>query len=280
MVRLRPACYTSRVRPAALCVALVAFAGCAATPYTNRTQLMLVSPQEEAALGARAFQGILKQARLDDRASVRGVVEEVGWQIARAANRPDYAWHFVVIDDPRQVNAFCLPGGKVGVYTGLFPVAKTRAGLAVVIGHEVAHAIARHGAERMSQGLVAQLGGAVLGSVIGPGSEVLLAAYGLGAEVGVLLPFGRAQESEADHIGLVLMTKAGYDPAEALPFWKRMEQASRGEGGGPPAFLSTHPSHGERERQIAAWLPEMASYQAGAPEAPDGPLPVLTASAR
>src|SRR4029453_3192976 len=168
-------------------------------------------------------------------------VRRIGERLASAAERPDYKWEYAVIDDPKQINAFALPGGKVAVYTGILPVAQDSDGLAVVMGHEIAHVIARHGAERISQGLATQLGAEVLGAAAGggPQANVLLAAYGLGAQLGVLLPYSRTQESEADHIGLILMAKAGYDPRAAPEFWKRMAKAA--SGGGTPDFLPPHP---------------------------------------
>ncbi len=263
---------------AARALAVLALLACARAPYTRRSQLILVSSEEETKLGTQAFGEVLKKSRVDARPAVNRPVEEVGQRIARVADRPDYKWRFVVLDDPKQVNAFALPGGKVAVYSGLFPVAQDTNGLAVVLGHEIAHALARHGAERMSQGVVAEAGQSVLGAIFGasPGGNAVLAAYGLGAQVGVLLPYSRTQESEADHIGLILMARAGYDPQGALAFWKRMEQAG---GGGSPEFLSTHPSHGTREQQIEAWLPEaMRYYEAGA-RANVEPLPAAAASA-
>src|SRR5213079_46947 len=237
-------------------VAIVALlAGCAAAPYTRRSQLILISSEEENKLGARAFQQVLGKSHVDGRAQVNGPVEAVGQRLARVAERPDYEWRFVAIDDPKQQNAFCLPGGKVAVYTGIFPLAESTNGLAVVLGHEIAHALARHGAERMSQWLVAQAGGSLLG-----------------AQLGVLLPYSRTQESEADHIGLLLMARAGYDPRGALAFWQRMERAA---GGNPPEFLSTHPSHGTREQQIQAWLPEAMRYYEASARADVEPLPAI-----
>src|SRR5438034_150152 len=176
--------------------------------------------EQENKLGARAFQQVLGKSHVDGRAQVNGPVEAAGQRLARVAERPDYKWRFVAIDDPKQQNAFCLPGGKVAVYTGIFPIAESTNGLAVVLGHEIAHALARHGAERISQGLVAQAGGSLLGTWLGggPGTDTILAAYGLGAQLGVLLPYSRTQESEADHIGLLLMAPAGYDPRGALAF--------------------------------------------------------------
>ena len=254
-------------RPVALLVVLLA--GCASAPYTRRSQLIVVSTAEENKLGARAFQEVLAKNKVDERPGVADPVLEVGQRLARVAERPDYAWRFVVLDAP-EVNAFCLPGGKVAVYEGIFPVAANTNGLAVVLGHEIAHALARHGAERMSQGLAAQTGGAFLGAIFGgsPSTKVLLKAYGIG------LPFSRTQESEADHIGLILMARAGYDPRGAVAFWQRMQRAG---GASPPAFLSTHPSHGTREQQIRAWLPEALRYYEASTHAALETLPAVGA---
>jgi predicted Zn-dependent protease len=261
------------------CALLAIVAGCTTAPYTHRSQLVLVSAEEESQLGTQAFNQVLSKARVDNRPALLGPVEQVGRRLAAVADRPAYKWRFVVLDDAKQVNAFCLPGGKVAVYTGLFPVAESTTGLAVVLGHEIAHALARHGAERISQAEVAQLGGSLLGALFGtgPGSSAVLTAYGLGTQVGVLLPFSRTQESEADHIGLLLMARAGYDPRGALAFWKRMESAG---GSGTPEFLSTHPSHGAREQQIAAWLPEAMRYYDASTHAADQPLPTIASTSR
>jgi predicted Zn-dependent protease len=265
-------------RHAAL-LGLLAVVACTSAPYTRRSQLVLVSPEQEAKLGAQAFRQVLGESRVETRPAVNRPVQEVGRRLARAANREEFQWEFAVIDDPKQVNAFALPGGKVAVYTGLFPIAQDTTGLAVVLGHEIAHVLARHGAERMSQGLLAQAGGSLLGALLGggPTADLILAAYGVGAQVGVLLPYSRTQESEADHIGLLLMAQAGYDPRAALGFWQRMERVG---GNGPPEFLSTHPSHGTREQQIEAWLPEaMRHYQASA-HAANEPLPTVATASR
>jgi predicted Zn-dependent protease len=252
-------------------LALFVLVTCTKVPFTQRSQLILVSVEEENKLGARAYQQVLSKARIERREVVVKPVEQTGRRIAQVVGRPDFDWRFTVVDDPKQVNAFALPGGKVAVYTGILPVAQTTTGLAVVLGHEIAHVIARHGAERMSQGVVAQLGGSLLSAFLGggPTANMILAAYGLGAQVGVLLPFSRTQESEADHIGLVLMARAGYDPRAALGFWRRMERSSKN---GPPEFLSTHPKHDTREQQIEGWLPEALGYYQAAPKAPDEPL--------
>src|ERR1043166_9615922 len=261
-------------RCAAVVLALLGLFACARAPYTRRSQLILAPPKEENELGARAFKQVVTKSRIEKAATVNQPVETVGQRIARVADRPDYKWQFVVIDDPKQQNAFALPGGKVAVYTGLFPLAQDTSGLAVVLGHEIAHALARHGAERMSQGVVAQAGQSLLGAVLGtsPGANAILAAYGAGAQIGVLLPYSRTQESVADHIGLILMARAGYDPRSALAFWQRMERAG---GAGPPEFLSTHPSHGTREQQIEAWLPEATRYFDASARAAVEPLPPI-----
>ncbi|HJQ85576.1 MAG TPA: M48 family metallopeptidase [Candidatus Binatia bacterium] len=265
-------------RRSALALALLGLVvACSTTPFTRRSQLMLVSAEEEKALGAQAFKEVVSKSRVDPRPVLNAPVQETGARIARVAERPDFEWRFVVIEDPKQANAFALPGGKVAVYTGLFPVAQDTNGLAVVLGHEIAHVLARHGAERISQGLVAQAGGTVLGTIFGgsPSAGMILTAYGVGAQLGVLLPYSRTQESEADHIGLILMARAGYDPRGALAFWQRMEQAG---GGNPPEFLSTHPSHGTREQQIKAWLPEALSHYQASARADVKALPVATAA--
>ncbi len=249
-------------------------AACATVPYTHRSQLMLVSASTMDKLGVQAFQEVLKKEKIDKREQVNGAVEAVGERIARAAEQPSYHWQFAVIDDAKTANAFALPGGKVAVYTGLFPVVQDSAGLAAVLGHEVGHVVAHHAAERMSQGYALQAVGTVLevglgGSGSGAGSAIMQ-AFGLGAKYGVILPFSREQEAEADHIGLILMAKAGYDPHAALELWRRFEKSG---DKAPPEFLSTHPSYGSREHNIQAWMPEaMGYYQTG--NAPVVPLPV------
>jgi predicted Zn-dependent protease len=253
----------------ALVVALAT--ACATVPYTNRSQLILVSQQEETQLGAQAFQDAVKKSRVVDDRGVVAPVEAVGRRLAAAANRPDFQWQFVVLDDPKQVNAFCLPGGKVAVYTGILPIAKDANGLAVVMGHEIAHAIARHGAERMSQAAVAELGGQVIGAATQ--SPAVMAAYGLGAQYGVLMPYGRSQDSEADRIGLMLMAQAGYDPRAAIGFWERM--AKSGDDG-PPEFLSTHPSHGTRAEQLQEWMNDAIAAYESSNKATNTPLPIAS----
>jgi len=243
-------------------IALLIFAGCATAPYTGRSQFLLVSEGRETGLGEDAYRHILRDSVLSDNAEAERIVRKVGERIARAANKPEYKWEFRVINDPEMANAFAVPGGKVAVYTGIFPVARDEAGLAVVLGHEIAHALLRHPGERMSQEMLVQLGGLGLAGALGGNPQLagqVLQAYGLGASVGVILPFGRSQESEADHVGLILMAKAGYDPRVALGLWERMERKERGS---PREFLSTHPSYETRTQQLRAWIPEaLRSYQ-------------------
>ncbi len=243
-------------------VFLILLIGCTTAPYTGRSQFMLVSESQEVGIGEDAYRHVLRGSVLSNNSEAQRIVRKVGERIARAANKPEYQWEFNVIDDPEMVNAFAVPGGKVAVYTGIFPVARDEAGLAVILGHEVAHALLRHAGERMSQDTLVQLGG--LGLSLGLGSNPQLAnrvlqAYGLGAQVGVALPFSRSQESEADHVGLILMAKAGYDPRVALEVWERMERKERGA---PPEYLSTHPGYEARIQQLKAWIPEaLDSYQ-------------------
>jgi len=253
-------------------------AGCATAPYTHRSQLMVVSASQETALGADAYLQVLSKAKVDHDPKINALVREVGERIARVADRPDYKWEFTVIDAPDTVNAFALPGGKVAVYTGLLPVAQDTAGLAAVIGHEVGHAIARHGAERMSQAMGAEAVGVALSVGLGAASpqnaSAVMQLYGLGAQVGVLLPWSRTQESEADHIGLILMAKAGYDPTAALALWQRMEKLE-GKKAQPAEFLSTHPGYGTRQHDIQMWLPEAEQYFQRDPNVAVVALPLL-----
>jgi len=238
-----------------LILILFFIASCVSAPYTGRSQLMLVSESDEVTSGQLAYRQILRDSvSTSDQEALR-MVRTVGERIAAAANKPDYRWEFRVINEPETVNAFCVPGGKVAVYTGIFPIARDEAGLAVVLGHEVAHALLRHAGERMSQAEVLGAGMALAGaSGINP---QILQALGLGASVGLILPFSRSQESEADHVGLILMAKAGYDPRVALEVWDRM---ARKEKGAPPAFLSTHPGYETRVQQLRSFMPEALSY--------------------
>lgn len=253
----------SRVIWLGVLVSVTAIA-CETVTVTGRRQLQLISAGEEMQLGLTTFQQILQRSRVSTDPALNALVTRVGSRIAAVAERPDFEWEYRVIED-KQANAFALPGGKIGVYTGILPITRDEAGLAAVLAHEVAHVTARHGGERLSQQLAAQVGVSALGIVAGvatgdPGATRLAAAaFGLGAQYGVLMPFSRAQESEADRIGLIYMAKAGYDPRAARDLWIRMAEASR-NGTRPPEFLSTHPSEETRIKQIEGWLPEALEH--------------------
>jgi predicted Zn-dependent protease len=247
---------------AALLVLILAMvpSGCETVPYTGRQQIQLVSADEEAQMGAQAFQEIVGKATVSTDAQTNAMVQRIGTKIAAAAALP-YKWEFRVIEDDKQANAFALPGGKVAVYTGILGITQDETGLAVVMGHEVAHVVARHGGERLSQQMGVQTATQLLAGMASSNPttvQLVSAALGAGAQVGVLLPFGRAQESEADHIGLILMAKAGYDPRAAVGLWTRMAEAAKGQR--PPEFLSTHPSEATRIQQIQGWLPEALKH--------------------
>lgn len=262
--------------------------GCETNPYTGRSQLLMTSVAEEMQMGAQAYSQVKNDPKVRQSQDPREVepVKRVTSRIIEAAKRSKYAemakqfqWEVTVIKDDKTMNAFALPGGKIAVYTGIFPVAKTEAGLAAVLGHEVTHALARHGAERMSQGELTNAALQVIGAAAGASgmnpvlSQGAMAALGAGAQVGVLLPFSRSHESEADYIGILLAADAGYDPRESVHLWERMEQLSG--GGGPSEFLSTHPGHETRIAQLKKWMPEaMAIYQKRQP-VPAAELPPI-----
>lgn len=235
---------------------------CATAPYTGRQQLLLISEGEEVALGVQAYHEVLKKEKISTDTKTNALVKRVGTRIAAAANKPGYSWEFTVIDNAKTVNAFALPGGKVAVYTGILPYTQTEAGLAFVLAHEVGHALARHGGERMSQQLLLQLGQQGLNIAIANKSPVAIDAintgYGIASTVGVALPFSREQEYEADRIGLILMAKAGYDPSEAPSFFERMMQDSKKAS--PPEFLSTHPTDQHRISRLRSMIPEAMQY--------------------
>ncbi len=241
-------------------VVLLVLASCATAPVTGRKQLILIDPKTEMALGMQAYREVLKEAKLCQDPKINALVQRVGKRLARAAGRTDFHWEFKVIDDSKTINAFCLPGGKVFVYTGIFKIAKTEAELATVLGHEMGHALAHHGAERMSLALLAGLGEEVLAHTLhwkNPRTrELFLMAYGLGATVGVILPYSRKQELEADEIGVYLMAKACYDPRAALKFWQNMLKISRGKPK-PPVFLATHPPDEVRVKHLQEIMPRM-----------------------
>jgi metalloendopeptidase OMA1, mitochondrial len=249
----------------ALLLVLTAVA-CETVPITGRSQLVLISEGTEAKMGLDSYQQILGKSKVSSDPRLNDQVTRVGRRIAAATERNDYQWEFKVIEDA-QVNAFCLPGGKVAVYTGMFPMARDDAGLAAVLGHEVAHAVARHGAERLSQQLAVQGLTAATAQTLLAGNDPRMvqlvgATLGAGATVGLLLPWSRAQESEADHLGLIYMAKAGYHPNAARDLWKRMAESASGGASASSLekFLSTHPQPATRVTQIEGWIPEALQY--------------------
>ena len=250
----------------------VAVSACATVPLTGRTQFSLVSPGTMLSMSRQQYGDFLKNNPLSDDQKSAAMVREVGGNIQKAVERyftqqgmagqlQNYAWEFNLIESD-EVNAWCMPGGKIAVYTGILPVTKDHNGLAVVLGHEIGHAVAGHGSERMSQLLAVQMGGIALSAAIAdrPQStqQLWFAAFGLGSQVGVILPYSRLQEYEADRLGLVFMAMAGYDPDGAVAFWERL--AAKKEGKGPPAFLSTHPTDEARIAKMKSILPEARRY--------------------
>lgn len=241
---------------------------CATVPLTGRRQASLVSEasmRQEATQQYRQFLSDPKTRVVNNTAQSRKV-KEIGNKIASAVTKymndngygqdiSGYQWEFNLIESP-EVNAWCMPGGKVAIYTGILPVTQTDAGLATVMGHEIAHAIANHSSERYSQAMIAQGLGSVVGATVK--SQTFDQLFGIGAQTGVLLPNSRKQESEADRLGLTFMAMAGYDPQTAIGFWQRMAAKSNGQS--PPEFLSTHPSDATRISGIQKYLPEAQAY--------------------
>jgi predicted Zn-dependent protease len=257
-----------------LLIALMTFfvQGCAEVPITHREGLHLVPESELLTLSFQEYDQVLKKSKLSTDQAKTHMVRTVGEKVARSAESflrdsgqadtiKNYHWEFNLIDDDKTVNAWCMPGGKVAVYTGILPYTQGEAGLAVVLGHEIGHAIAEHGNERMSQALLANMGGMALSAALSqkPSEtrDLFMAVFGVGVTVGALLPYSRLHESEADRIGLMLMARAGYDPREAIPFWERM---SKGSTARPPEFLSTHPAPESRIENLKNYLPEALPY--------------------
>lgn len=235
---------------------------CATVPVTGRSQLRLVSEQEEAKIGVSAFQQLreeeVKKGRLlterEDpvaHAQVRRVTDRV---ILASGLRDTYRWEYILLNAPKTINAAAIAGGRIIVYSGILPVAGNDAGLATIIGHEVGHVMAHHTAERISQDQLVNLGAAAAGAM---GGSLLGAVVPAAAQLGYLLPYSRAHESEADHIGVLLMAKAGYDPRESVFLWQRMNQSGSGR---PPEFLSTHPNPDTRITQLNTWMPQAWRY--------------------
>lgn len=247
-------------------------AGCSSVPITGRKQVMLVSEQEVLSASLTQYNEFISSAQKSTNATQTAQVVRVGKKIAAATDEylrangladevANFSWEFNLVKDD-QVNAFCMPGGKIVVYEGLMKLVSSDDELAVVMGHEVAHAVAKHSNERMSQQVLTQYGAAILSTAVSNKSAAVQNAantvYGLGSEVAVTLPFSRKHESEADYMGLVLMTMAGYNPQAAVAFWQKMAASS---AGGTPEFLSTHPSDSRRISDIQQYLPEMEKFK-------------------
>lgn len=231
---------------------------CSTVPETGRHQFMVVSSDQAHEMSLSEFEKLKKETPISRDAQENALVTRVGQRIAAVSKLEKASWEFVVFDKPDVQNAFALPGGKVGVFNGLLKVTQSEAGLATVIGHEVAHATARHGEERMSQGVAGGLAAQIAGARSEIAGQLFQAAYG----VGVMLPYSRKQELEADYIGLLFMARAGYDPRESVAFWKRFAEANQARGGKPKEFLSTHPLDETRIKQLEERMPQaLAEYE-------------------
>jgi predicted Zn-dependent protease len=255
-----------------LLIIALSFAGCAIVPLTQRKSLHIVPQSQMLTMSLQQYDQVLKESKLCTDQKKVNMVRRVGNRIGGAAEEflrdsgleseiKNYKWEFNLIEDDKMVNAWCMPGGKVAVYTGILPITQNENGLAVVLGHEVAHAIAKHGNERMSQSLVASMGGMALAVALkekpSTTRQLYMAAFGVGASVAFLLPYSRVHESEADRIGLTLMARAGYDPRGAVPFWGRMGKQG---GARPPEFLSTHPAPASRIEDLKIHVKEALPY--------------------
>lgn len=250
------------------------FIACSTNPVTGRKQFKLVSEEELMGMATTEYRNFLSQNRPVSPSADRDaeMVRRVGQRVAAAVTKyyndngfgsalEGYQWEFNLVNS-QEANAWCMPGGKVVVYSGLLPITQNEAALANVIGHEIAHATFQHGNERMSQGLAQQLGGVALSVAVSSQPQatqnLFMQAYGIGSQVGVLLPFSRKQELESDRYGMIFAAMAGYNPREAISLWQRMEKASNGQA--PPEFLSTHPAPGNRIQQLEKYLPEALKY--------------------
>ena len=251
-------------------VVTLSLVACTTNPITGRKSVQLVNDQQIATMAVQQYNEVLSKSKVIKGTTAANQVRNVGVRLQNAANNyyknlgreadlNEFSWEYNLIED-KSVNAWCMPGGKVAVYTGILPVTQTEKGLAVVLGHEISHALAGHGNERISQAMIAQYGGAILGSTISSGAlaQIFQQAYPIGAQV-ALLKYGRKQELDADQMGLYLMGMAGYDPREAQPFWHRMESMATNNQR-PPEFLSTHPSPETRRADLEKHLPKALEY--------------------
>ena len=251
-------CWNISRRLTFLWVGMVAI-GCSRAPFTNRLQFNVVPDPLMVSLGEATYGEMLGRANVDRDTEDAKILKRVGKRISKVARKPSYRWRFALIEDDDTINAWCLPGGKIAFYSGILPVLRNEAGMSFVMGHEVGHAMAHHGAERMSQ-QAAVLGGLTAmylyldnkTDMPDRSRNILMAALGVGLEVGVLLPFSRAHEKEADVAGIMFMAKAGYPPEESIDVWTRMgQQAGRSA---LPTFMATHPSHKQRKKNLREWM--------------------------
>ncbi len=243
----------------ALCVLALGAGGCSTVSETGRRQFNFLSDEQANSMGLSSFNQMKEEVPISTNPQHNALVQRVGEKIASVVDLPGAQWEFVVFDS-EEANAFCLPGGKVGIYTGILPITQSEEGLAVVIGHEVAHAVARHGAERVSNQMALQTAGSIIGATLQNKSaatqQAASVAYGLGSQLAIALPHSRSQEAEADYMGLLYMARAGYDPGEAVNFWQRFSEFNQRSGGATPWFLRTHPLDQTRIENIRSWLPE------------------------
>ncbi len=255
----------------ALTILALLVAACATVPLTGRKQLSLIPDSQMNTMSFQQYDQVLAESALSKNAEETAMIKRVGARIQASVEKyladhgqsshiDGYAWDFNLIESD-QINAWCMPGGKVAFYTGILPVCQDETGVAVVMGHEIAHAIAEHGSERMSHSMMVQMGGVALNEAVknepDATQSLYMSAFAVGSQYGAMLPFSRKHESEADHMGLIFMAMAGYDPQEAPVFWQRM--ASLG-GEKPPEFMSTHPADETRVRQLNEWMPEALKY--------------------
>lgn len=272
---MKTSLFQTAVSAAAIAILVSA---CTTNPVTGRKEFTAgVSQEQEMQLGITSFDQLKKEVPISHDPTANAMLQRVGQRLAKVATKdmPNAQWEFVVFDS-NEANAFCLPGGKVGIYKGILPIAKDDAGLATVVAHEIAHAVSRHGAERMATSQAMQVGGQLLGAATQSAKPItqtaVSAAYGLGGQLGYQLPHSRNQESEADHIGLIYMARAGYQPREAVAFWQRFSAFNEKQGGSKvPSLLSDHPVDSKRIQQIQTWLPEaQQQYVAGGINQPAG----------
>jgi predicted Zn-dependent protease len=272
ILNMRKSLFCPLLRLTGLMITVSFFIGCAQVPITQRGSLHLVPESELMTMSFKEYRQVLDKSKISTDQNKVQMVRKVGNRIAKAAEAfladlgrenqvGNYQWEFNLIEDDKVVNAWVMPGGKAAVYTGILPYTQDENGLAVVLGHEVAHAIAEHGNERMSQGLLANMGAMALSAALAqkPAQtrELFMTVFGVGTNVGLLLPYSRLHENEADRIGLMLMARAGYDPRVAVPFWERMNKEEKTR---PPEFLSTHPAPSTRIENIESYIPEAMPY--------------------